>query len=134
MSSVVMCSPATFSTKAGARADPYRRVLDLDRDFFDLFEVGVDRITFTGGIEQRNYRHRCDVGSTAMGKPRVNFDVPAVDPYYRVSWENPQMATRYQRILEDPVSLRAFTEELKKIILRSRRASPDLCGARWQQS
>jgi hypothetical protein len=75
-----------------------------------------------------------DVGSTAMGKPRVNFDVPAVDPYYRVSWENPQMVTRYQRILEDPPSLRAFTEELKKIILRSRRASPDLCGARWQQS
>ena len=59
---------------------------------------------------------------------------PQSNPYYRVSWENPQMVTRYQRILEDPLSLRAFTEELKKIILRSRRASPDLCGARWQQS
>jgi hypothetical protein len=49
-----------------------------------------------------------DVGSTAMGKPRVNFDVLAVDPYYRVSWENPQMVTRYQRILEDPAFVAYF--------------------------
>ena len=61
----------------------------------------------------------------------VNFEVLAADPFYRgvVRSRKPSNGNAAREVV---LRLRCF--HLKKVTPRSRKAWPDLCGVRWQQS